>query len=34
LALEVTEGNARRIVFNGLSRLRRCVQAARHDQAS
>lgn len=26
--LQVTEGNARRIVFNGVNRLRKCVQAA------
>lgn len=28
LALGVSEGNARRIVFNGLTRLRKCAQAA------
>jgi RNA polymerase sigma factor (sigma-70 family) len=26
--LQVTEGNARRIVFNGVNRLRKCAQAA------
>ncbi len=27
-ALQVTEGNARRIVFNGVNRLRKCAQAS------